>query len=334
VDEFTALAPGFVAIVGTTEEPTPVEVRVSSHVAASDDTSDEPIAQLAPGDTLTVELAAGDVLQLASAGPEGPCPGKITEVSRTRSDGNMEVRRYCDVGPAYDLTGTEIESASPVSVIAGHDCAFVPHNRPACDHLEETMFPLEAWGTEVVVTRAIREASEKYFVKVLSAVDGNEITVDPPLDVDERVVLDRGESFQWETSDHLLVTGEGPIQVAQFLRGQGDDDGPGDPSMSLAVPREQFKRSYVLLSPETFPTAYVNIVVATGSGVTLDGVDVLSFTEIGDTGLSVARQRLSRAGIHRVEGNGPTGIVTYGLADFTSYMVPGGLDIRLIRSAF
>lgn len=40
-----------------------------------------------------------------------------------------------------------------MQVIAGHNCTFVAYNRWACDHLEEAPFPLEAWGTETIVSK-------------------------------------------------------------------------------------------------------------------------------------------------------------------------------------
>lgn len=59
----------------------------------------------------TVMLNAGDVVELAST--------------------------------SGDLTGSLVDSTGPVQVISGHYCVNVPDNVTACDHLEESMFPVD-----------------------------------------------------------------------------------------------------------------------------------------------------------------------------------------------
>src|SRR5262249_28236207 len=133
--------PGFVAIIGAEDEPVPVEITSSAYTQPS---ADELLPAAAPGDVLSVSLAKGEVLQLLSATPEAcdraasdPAPGADIH--------------YCKVSPEYDLTGTRIRAQGKVSVIAGHDCVFLPFNRWACDHIEESLLPLEAWGRDVLV---------------------------------------------------------------------------------------------------------------------------------------------------------------------------------------
>jgi hypothetical protein len=54
-------------------------------------------------------------------------------------------------GPLPDLTGTRISADKPIQVIAGHQCANVPGNVVACDHLEESLFPYETLSTSAFV---------------------------------------------------------------------------------------------------------------------------------------------------------------------------------------
>jgi hypothetical protein len=55
---------------------------------------------------------------------------------------------------AGDLTGTTIESSQPVAVFVGHDCTTVPSDRPASDHLEEQLLPVESYGKKFVIPRS------------------------------------------------------------------------------------------------------------------------------------------------------------------------------------
>jgi hypothetical protein len=319
-------APGFVTIVGVEDEPTEVVVTSTAHTRASEDGE---LPALAPGDELTVVLAKGEVLQLVTDRPDD-CEG---DAGRSSGEGD---RTYCDVGDAWDLTGTRINAQARVAVIAGHDCAFIPFDRWACDHLEEMMFPVEAWGREVLVgvaeaTRCQEPAPS--IVRVLSDVDGNRIRFTPA--VRDPVTLDRGEFIELETTDDLRVSADGAILVGQFLVGQ-DFDGrrggtlyKGDPAFSLAIPREQWRTRYGFLAPETFSESFVNVIGAEAQVVLLDGRAVRGFTPIEGTDLATARVPID-PGAHTIESDFLFGIVVYGYASYTSFMVPGGLDLNRI----
>jgi len=45
-----------------------------------------------------------------------------------------------------DLSGSKVTSSKPVSFFSGHECADVPTNVPACDHLVEQLPPTVTWG--------------------------------------------------------------------------------------------------------------------------------------------------------------------------------------------
>lgn len=317
--------PGFVAVVGVSSEPTLVKVRTRAHTLAS---ADDSLRALLPGDELEVTLAEGEVLQLLSAIPE-ECPGEM---------GIFETDRgfisTCNPGEAYDLTGTEIDADGPVQVISGHDCAYVPFDVPACDHLEEALFPLQTWGKQVIVTRPRTLDGEQHVFRVVSGDDDNLVTFDPA--VREPVTLQRGEYVEMQTDQHVAVNGKKRLMVAQFLVGQGASRRVGDPAMGLAVPTDQYRSSYVFLSPDTYDDKFVNVIVSDGVEVAVDGTSVTDFEPIGKSGYVVATVRLGDEGEHIVESanSSPVGLIVYGYADFTSYMLPAGLDLRVIGDPF
>ena len=322
-----SFAPGFVTIVGVEDEPTHVTITSSAHTRASEDGT---LPALGPGDEFDVTLAKGEVLQLVTDRPE-TCKGEVG------SSGAEGKRTYCNVGKAYDLTGTRIAADARVAVIAGHDCAFIPHDRWACDHLEEMMFPVEAWGSEVLVSVAEATRCQEpapNVVRVLSDVDGNRVRFTPALH--EPVVLDRGEFMELETTEDLRVSADGAILVGQFLVGQdfkGTHGGTlyaGDPAFSLAIPREQWRRRYGFLAPETFTESFVNVIGAQSQVVLLDGRAIQGFTPIEGTDLATARVPIDPGG-HTIESDFLFGIVVYGYASYTSFMVPGGLDLNRIH---
>jgi hypothetical protein len=52
---------------------------------------------------------------------------------------------------------------------------------------------------------------------------------------------------------------------------------------------------------------------------------------VGSSGFSVARHELSLVDVHKMTSSTPFGIVVYGYGKDTSYMYPGGLDLKRIN---
>jgi hypothetical protein len=136
------------------------------------------------------------------------------------------------------------------------------------------------------------------------------------------------------------VTGTDAFSVAQHLVGQdyaglGSSGmmGNGDPSLSLAIPTEQFRTSYTFLAPTTYVVSYVNITAPDGAEVVLDGAPATGWTPVGGSGYSTTRLMIS-GGSHDIASTSPFGIVVYGFGSYTSYMYPGGLDFEAINIPF
>ncbi len=336
--------PGFVAVVGVEDAPVEVELTVSSHTSPDPEGT---IPALEPGDTHRVTLERGEVLQLVSAAPLGCRSGspsdEVMDIDCFEDEDTGELEclpvsatfHYCKVGDSYDLTGTRIAASGKVAVVAGHDCAFVPHNRWACDHLEESMFPLEAWGKEVFVSVSEPLRKEPNLMRVMSGADGNTVAFSP--EVRDEVSLDSGEFIEFEAHEHLRVRGDKPLMVAQFLVGQdyagyadSGPDGMGDPGMSLGIPVEQWRKQYAFLAPGTFSRNYVNVIAGQDALILLDGEPVGDWQPIEGTPMASSRVEID-GGQHTVEAMRPFGIVVYGYARYTSYIYPGGLDLRQIN---
>ncbi|NMC68929.1 MAG: hypothetical protein GYA57_02540 [Myxococcales bacterium] len=275
-----------------------------------------------------------DVLQILSEVPER-CT--IARSEPHPADPSVTIG-YCNMGVEYDLTGTEIRANKPVAVYGGHDCTFVPFDRWACDHLEEQIFPLQAWGTRYLAARTQPVADEGNYWRVISGRDGNHIRFNPPIHGEE--TLNRTDWFEFESRDDFEVTGDGAFLLVGFLVGQGSNlDSIGDPAMALAVPVEQYRLSYNFLAPEDYrndPATgatgrnYVNVIAPDGVVVTLDGTPVGGFTPIGGTGFGVARVEIG-GGSHAIGSANEFGITCYGYGNYTSYMYPGGLDVDVIN---
>lgn len=337
------LSPGFVTVVGTAPD-TQVSVTASCHVAAGLTGTLAPIQAMAPGEVQDFVIQPGEALQLLSEVPDpAHCDGGTYSTDDCNGWEYYTTCEYCDLGQDYDLTGTRIEASAPVAVFAGHNCSFVPYDTWACDHLEEQLFPLETWGQEFVVgvTEPQSPAGpEPNVIRVVSGADDNVVTLTPAPSGGSTVTLDAGQWVEVETTDHLFVSGSGPLLVSQFMVGQNyntpDLDLDGDPAFALQVPLAQFRTDYAFLAPRTFPSSYVNIIKRVGEGgptVTLDGEPVPESSysaPVGGSPYGVARIPITGAA-HHISATEPVGITVYGFARYTSYLYPGGLDLHHIN---
>jgi hypothetical protein len=319
-----AYQPGFLAILGSDEGTTVVDIESAAYTLASDSLSNASYSPLSPGGSLTgVEIGPYEVLQILSASEPGCTDATACYTSSC-----------CNTPSTYDLTGTVVRvvSGPNPAVFGGHDCAFVPFNKWACDHLEEQMFPLETWGTHYLCPRNVTQVSgEPTGWRVLSGADANEISFSPS-SVHPAVTLDKGEFIEFGNFEDFEIVGEGRVSVAQFMVGQNytSDTNPplnGDPAMALAVPVEQYRTSYIFLAPTSYVSNYLTVVHKTGSYPSLDGITIAGDTvEITD---EYARTNLQIAGgVHDITSTEPFGIEVYGVGSYTSYMYPGGLDLK------
>ncbi len=266
-----------------------------------------------------------------------------------------EVLQLVGTRAGEDLTGTLVRANGPIAVFAGHDCTDVPSDRAACDHLEEQLLPSATWGRRYAVTflrDRMLEASEPSVVRILSQADGNRLTFEgittPP---ECNAALSRGQFCEFTTSENFVVTGERPILVTQFMVGLGRsplcattigvpppdrDECVGDPAMVLEVPIEQFRNRYDVLIPSTYRLNYVNLIAPEGAEVTLDG-EALDPSRVRGPfpvggGLEVRVVHVD-AGAHTLatRDGRPFGAKVYGVAAYTSYMYPGGLNLAPIN---
>jgi hypothetical protein len=290
--------PGNFAVVGVDETPTTVRVRPTARIL------DGPgVDAIAAGSERTFTLGRGDVLQLVGASNE------------------------------TDLSGTDIEADAEVAVFSAHLCANLPGT--ACDHLEEQTFPTSAWGRRYAATSFGDGASVEFVLRILAGQDGTRVTFDPP-SAHDPVILDDGETFQLTTTGQLIVEGSAPILVAELVSGRGD--GGEDPSLTYAVPIEQYRPQAIFLTAPEFDQSYVNLVGPREATPILDGSPVSgSGTRIGSSELAVWRVAVE-GGTHTLGTAGDDthrfGAVVYGFRPAGSYAYAAGLDQQVLQAPF
>ena len=316
-----SFSPGFFSVVATAKGATSVKIKFS---ADAEPPSGSPTT-FKKGQTTTITLNQHDVLQMVSLRPKTCTP--------TTSDSNGS---YCDLKAAADFTGTFISSDKKVAVFAGHNCTFVPYNKWACDHLEEQLFPTVTLGVNYIGSHTA-SSDDPNMYKVVSVNDENIISFDPPVVPTRK--LGQGQYIEFLSKSDFEVKGTGRFVLAKFMVGQSysksasNPGAPGDPAMALAVPVGQYRYTYRFLAPASYQKNYVNIHAPKGATVRLDGklVKDSEFKLVNNSsGYRVARVQL-KGGAHTIKASSQVGITVYGVGSYTSYMYPGGLDLKILK---
>lgn len=238
-----------------------------------------------------------------------------------------------------DLTGSHVTSTRPVQVISGHYCALVPDHLQACDHLEESMFSVDALGTRYAVNApavTTLPSGKIQTVRIIATAPGTTLVYDPPQAGAPAAIANAGDFVEIrDTTASFVVTSNKKVIVAQYMSGRDAGGGTGDPSMALAVPVEQFRKSYLFHAPTNYTTNYVDVTAPLGAAITLDGQPLGALTPIGASGFGVRRVVPLGAGPagdgnHSISSDLQFGITVYGYGQFTSYWYPGGLDLTAI----
>ncbi len=235
-----------------------------------------------------------------------------------------------------DVTGTIVAADKPVQVFGGHECTNVPLNVSACDHLEESMFPIETLAKEYLVAppaQTPNDALDKgQVVRVIASEDATTLTFDPDQAVNKNLAKAGDFVEITTTTAKFLVTADKKIMVAQYMVGGSGGFGESDPAMLLAVNPLQWRKSYLIHAPTTWTANYVDLMAKTGANVTVDGVAAAGWKPIGNTGYSYTHVKLSNAGNgnHAISADQGVGVGVYGIQSYGSYWYPGGLDLDVI----
>jgi hypothetical protein len=313
----TDFMPGYV-VVTATQAGTRVTLKLGSKATIVTAGAGAGVSPGKPGDSISFVLDAGDVGLLATPP-------------------NM----------AYDVSGSLLTADKPVQVISGVPCANVPIDVPACDHLEETVFPAETLGKHYVVPRPTGPKANvvKHVVRFYGNVDGTTLTYKPSNPPGCPTTLSAGEVVECSgtVDTDFEVSSDHEFGVSMFLLGGAvTDPNPdgisggeqGDPSLSFAVTVEQYRERYVFLAPADFKSNYVDIIGPANVRLTLDGEDVSGeLKPVDGTAWSIARVKLdvgAHDGAHILDASAPVGIQVLGYGDYASYQYPGGLNLGQI----
>jgi len=275
-------------------------------------------------------LGGGDV---SSMGPDGT-------ISFLLGKGDVAMVRF-EPRTEIDPSGSLVQSDKPVQVIAGVPCIYNPVNEPACDHVEESVFPAETLGKKYVVAAPTAPDGKVtgHVVRLYGNVDGTSLTYGGTVPDGAPSVINSGDVVDLGiVKQDFTVTGSAELLVGTFmLAGKlvdpevDEKDRRGDPSASLIAATEQFRKKYLFLAPDDYDVAYAQIVATPDVKLTLDDVAITQTPDpVSEYVVHRVKLGPGKNGVHTLVASNPVGLQIMGYGRYTSYQYPGGLDLARI----
>ena len=290
-----------------------------------------------------------------------------------------------------DFTGSLISADAPLVVFSGSEASDAPFfdkltDRKCCaDHLEEQLDPIRTTGQNFVATVSpsrtvalakagapVGEAEQTEYFRVIATTEaGARVTTSLSGQFQSFELRSRGSFVTIPSSHHFTLKSDAPVMLSSVSPSQQDANVPtgfpgGDPSLIILPPMEQFRNSYVFLTPDKYSFDFIRIAAPRAAVVVLDGrsVDEIEGCTTHDAdGISDAARRAvvgpspfvvyecqlsfpiidpnktapmnlspgaQNDGVHRVESNQKVGVLVDGFDSYVSYAYAAGTELELI----
>ncbi|MEZ4223785.1 MAG: IgGFc-binding protein [Polyangiaceae bacterium] len=286
-----------------------------------------------------------------------------------------------------DFSGTVLHADGPVVVFSGGEASDAPffsdlaERRCCADHLEEQLDPIRTAGRNFAATvsenrtRAVQLAGAsvglvdqpEYFRVVAVTPAGARVTTSLPGDDAAFELSGRGSFVTLESSRDFTLHSDQAVMLAQVSSSQESSGIPrglpgGDPSMLIVPPLEQFRFSYVFLTPDKYSFDFIRVLAPPDATILLDGANLAESTDCrvsaadgltnaergGPPALLVYRCQLSfpvidpnketdllspglqNDGVHRVDSDRKVGVLVEGFDSFVSYAYAAGTELLSI----
>ncbi|MGC4094768.1 MAG: IgGFc-binding protein [Polyangiaceae bacterium] len=343
----------FLTVVGTRPD-THVRVTTSTRVIPGG-----PVAETAAGGAIEATLDPFDVLNLETGDFNADFSGSLVAAD----------------GPVIVFTGSEASDAPSFPDLSKRRCC--------ADHLEEQLDPIRTAGRSYIGTvspnraRAVVEAGAKlevieqpeYFRVIAATSAGARITTTLDGETAHFVLPEKASFVDLVSSNHFALVSDAPVmmtsvspsqEAANIMRGIPG----GDPSLLVIPPIEQFRSTYVFLTPDKYSFDFVRIIAPPEAEIVFDGEPLvdrtgctlsaipappgssnpaaslalswavyscqLSFPRIDASGMSALQPGLQDDGVHRLTASKPVGVLVDGFDAFVSYAYAGGTELQFI----
>jgi hypothetical protein len=290
-----------------------------------------------------------------------------------------------------DFTGSLVSTNAPLVVFSGSEASDAPSfdklaDRKCCaDHLEQQLDPIRTSGQTFVATvspnrtaalikagAAIGLADQNEYFRVIATTEaGAHVTTSLSGQYQSFTLPNRGSFATIASTHHFTMQSDEPIALGSVSPSQQDANVPtglpgGDPSLVIMPPIEQYRTSYVFLTPDKYSFDFIRIVAPRTASVLLDEQPVAQINgcqandadgitdqaermKVGPSPFVVYTCQLSfpiidpnkqapddlspglqNDGVHRVEASDKVGVVVDGFDAFVSYAYAAGTELETL----
>ena len=274
----------------------------------------------------------------------------------------LNAGEYVQWQDSGDMSGTVLAADKPIAFVGGngYDCYRSSTSKSGgCDSAHQQVFPVSALGSAYVgaayLTRRKNNAPESVPYRLVAAVDGTNLTYDPPV-TGAPIQVNAGQSFDFEVTGSFVVKSQDdkhPFHLGQVMGGCGVTGGSvsgsclGDDEYVNMVPPAQYLSRYVFFTDPTYKTTNLVFVRSKVGGgyedVKLDCAGVLTGWRNIDaagtyqqTEVDLVRDGKPNGtcnnGPHVAESKGAFGLMVWGLDEYASYAYPAGGNVAPINA--
>ena len=234
-----------------------------------------------------------------------------------------------------DVTGVFVTADKPVSVMSGHQCAYVPVGVYGCDYLMEHIPPISALGSHYVLAPFMGRQSG-YIYRIIAAASGmTNVTISNG----QTKSLLAGQFYQGDvtTNDTVItISADKSVLVSQYAKGYYSDYVTGDPFM-IVIPSTHKYSNKVSFPVATLPRnpqqSYISVIAPCKNidSITLDNQPLNSQNMLQTSeGDYCILQTSVTNGLHSVTHPSPNAsflVLVYGFAYWVSYGYVAGYNI-------
>jgi outer membrane autotransporter protein len=256
-----------------------------------------------------------------------------TQVTFTTPSGG-QVNVTLNAGQTYllnqsaDLTGTRVTGSAPIAVFSGNQCANIPSNNTACDHLVEQMPSIDQLSSQYFLSQSPRTGSGGDVVRIVATADNTQVQINGT----QVASLNAGQFYEGRVVGGLQLTATNPILVGQYLIGSSQGGENTDPAMTIVPGADQWLSEYVFSPPlgaANFPEDFISVIMQTNdiSTLMIDGVmaNGALFNPIANSVYSYASFNVSdKNGPFSIVAASPFQLLLMGFDSFDSYFTYGG----------
>ena len=162
------------------------------------------------------------------------------------------------VSASLDLSGTQIISDKPLTVISGHQCGNVPVDILGCDYLATHIPSTNTLGRQYLLAPLAGRTGGQ-LIKVL-AVHSNTV-VQHSCNINT-TIISLVDVYEFSTASYqsCFLTSDKPVMIAELSFGY-NVDGNGDPSLMIVPPVEQYvtQADFMYIDEQNFNEQYATV---------------------------------------------------------------------------